>query len=387
MKKGIIIGGSNGIGLALVNNLLKQDYFVYIFDKEKPSSENLINDNYEYIKCNLLDFDDELFANYSNNMDINLLIITAGFGRVMKFKYLHQSEIQNIMQVNCISIMKIIHHFYHRINNTNTFYCGIMGSIAGLISSPLFSVYSASKGALHRFIESLNIELEMNNINNRITNISPGSIKGTRFNGGQNNLEETQILAQEIIDNIFLRNTLFIPQYANIYQNVIQNYLTDSHKFGLESYKYKEKSGRIIEKSTVCIGYLSGTFDLFHLGHLNLLKKAKEQCDYLIVGVHPDASHKGKQTFIPFDERMKIVAGCRYVDKVVQSCKEDSDAWKIYHYNKLFVGSDYKGTERFIKYEQYFKDKNVEIIYFDYTKGTSSSLIRQKIIEDTLKNL
>ena len=131
------------------------------------------------------------------------------------------------------------------------------------------------------------------------------------------------------------------------------------------------------------IGYLSGTFDLFHVGHLRLLERAKQYCDYLIVGVHPDASHKGKETFIPFEERMEVVGGCKYVDRVVQSCLEDSDAWEKWHFDCLFVGSDYKGTERFARYEAFFADKGVQIIYFPYTQGTSSTQIRNCILQKT----
>ena len=127
------------------------------------------------------------------------------------------------------------------------------------------------------------------------------------------------------------------------------------------------------------IGFLSGTFDLFHIGHLNLLKRAKSECDYLVVGVHRDASHKGKETFIPYEERLEIIGACKYVDMAVEACAEDDDAWKIYRYDKLFVGSDYKGTPRFAKYEEFFKDKGVEIVYFPYTKSTSSTQIRDKI--------
>ena len=129
----------------------------------------------------------------------------------------------------------------------------------------------------------------------------------------------------------------------------------DAHDYGMDSYSYKIRSGRIQNEKKVCIGYLSGTFDLFHIGHLNLLRNAKRLCDYLIVGVHPDASHKNKEAFIPFEERKEIVASCKYVDKVVDSCSEDSDAWSLYNYNKLFVGSDYKDTDRFSRYEEFFK--------------------------------
>ena len=77
---------------------------------------------------------------------------------------------------------------------------------------------------------------------------------------------------------------------------------------------------------------------------------------------------------------MEVIGGCKYVDQVVQSCREDADAWELWHFDKLFVGSDYKGTERFLKYEKYFADKGVEIVYFPYTQGTSSTQIREKII-------
>ena len=132
-------------------------------------------------------------------------------------------------------------------------------------------------------------------------------------------------------------------------------------------------------------GYLSGTFDLFHIGHLNLIRRAKEQCDYLIVAVHDSGKWKGKETFIPFEERKEIVGACRYVDKVVVSPVEDSDAWELYHFDKLFVGSDYKGTERFNRYEEFFKDKGVEIVYFPYTQSTSSTQIRA-LISSAIEN-
>ena len=137
-----------------------------------------------------------------------------------------------------------------------------------------------------------------------------------------------------------------------------------------------------MKKGKKVIGYLSGTFDLFHIGHLNLLRRAKEQCDYLIVGVHRDGSWKGKETFIPYEERTEIIKAIRYVDEVCESLVEDSDAWNLYHFDKLFVGSDYQGSERFKQYEQFFKDKNVEIVYFPYTKGTSSTQLRDRLSKD-----
>ncbi len=385
MKKAIVVGGSNGIGLAITKKLIADGYFVHIFDRTEPESGIIAPDKYEYIYCNLLDFSTEIFDEYVKDSSVELLMITAGFGRICDFEYLHPAEIDNLFKVNSAAAVKIIRAFYDRIKSKDNFYCGVMGSIAGLISSPMFSVYAATKAAICRFTESVNIELEAYGTANRILNVSPGSIKGTRFNGGENDFSQTKALASDIIENLLRHNELFIPQYEETFKGVINRYNTDPHAFGLSSYEYKQSSGRAANEKKVCTGYLSGTFDLFHVGHLNLLRKAKQQCDYLIVGVHPDASHKGKETFIPFDERMQIVGSIQYVDKVVQSVPEDSEAWDKWHYNKLFVGSDYKGTERFLRYEEYFKDKGVEIVYFPYTKGTSSTQIRETIIGKSKK--
>tara|TARA_Y100000591_G_C21853096_1_gene712985 strand:- start:6962 stop:7396 length:435 start_codon:yes stop_codon:yes gene_type:complete len=128
------------------------------------------------------------------------------------------------------------------------------------------------------------------------------------------------------------------------------------------------------------IGYTTGVFDLFHIGHLNILKKAKEHCDYLIVGVTIDelVKYKFKKAVIPFEERAKIVESIKYVDEVVPQTEIDKlKAWNEYHFNKIFVGSDWKGSKSWIQYEQRFKKLEVEVIYFPYTKGTSSSKLNE----------
>ena len=124
------------------------------------------------------------------------------------------------------------------------------------------------------------------------------------------------------------------------------------------------------------IGYISGTFDLFHIGHLNIIKKAKGECDHLIVGVHESGVWKGKDTFIPFEERLEIISAIKYVDSVVKSYQNDTDAITQHNIQKLFVGDDYKGSDRFKLYEKICSESNVEIVYFPYTKSTSSSKLR-----------
>ena len=127
------------------------------------------------------------------------------------------------------------------------------------------------------------------------------------------------------------------------------------------------------------IGYTTGVFDLFHIGHLNILKRSKECCDYLIVGVTTDElsiSKKKKQPTIPFTERLSIVESIKYVDKVVpQESYDKFAAWKEHKFRKMFVGDDWKGTKLWNEIGNKFKEVGVEIVYFPYAQGTSSTLI------------
>jgi glycerol-3-phosphate cytidylyltransferase len=379
MRKAFIVGGSNGIGLAISKCLVSKGYNLIILDLKDPEAGILPKNSYTYQYFNMLDYDYAAIEELSHDQDIELLMITAGIGRVADLEYLHPAEIHNILTIDLDSTLQIMRSFYDRINSDEGFYTGVMGSIAGWISSPMFSVYAAAKAGICRFVESVNIELEMKERKNRILNVSPGSIKGTRFNGGQNDLSQTEGLAKEIVTHLLNRDTLFIPQYDEVYKGVIEQYQKDPHEYGIHSYEYKLSSGRAKNEKKARIGYLSGTFDLFHVGHLNLLRRAKGQCDYLIVGVHYGGAWKGKETFIPLDERKAIIGACKYVDQVVDAPDEDDEAWNTYHYNMLFVGSDYKGTERFNRYEEEFAGK-VKIVYFPYTKGTSSTQIRAAIV-------
>ncbi len=152
--------------------------------------------------------------------------------------------ITTYFNVNTIAVIRVVKHFYDRLLSNDDFYCGVMVSIAGFMSSPFFSLYGATKAALKIFIESVNVELEKAGSPNKILNVSPGSIKGTCFNQGQTNLCVTEPLAQEIIKNLETKNDLFIPDYEMIYMNVLNRYHDDFREEGRHSYDYKLKSGR-----------------------------------------------------------------------------------------------------------------------------------------------
>ena len=125
------------------------------------------------------------------------------------------------------------------------FYCGVMVSIAGFMSSPFFSVYGATKAALKIFIESVNVELEKSGTTNRILNISPGSIKGTSFNHGTTDLSLTKSLANDIIEHLEKKDDLYIPLYNEVFKDVLERYHQNFREEGRHSYDYKLNSGRI----------------------------------------------------------------------------------------------------------------------------------------------
>lgn len=243
MKRALVVGGANGIGLSIATELANRNDCdkIYIVDRASVAEENM-HPKFESHQFDLTSEDYSFFRRFN---DIDTLMITAGFGRLALFKDLDEQYIINSMNVNATSVMRLIHHFYDKIQATEDFYCGVMVSIAGFMSSPFFSVYGASKAALKIFIESVNVELEKGGTTNRILNISPGSIKGTSFNQGKTDLSQTTALANEIINHLEAKDDLFIPQYEEVFKNVLARYQADFREEGKHSYEYKLNSGRV----------------------------------------------------------------------------------------------------------------------------------------------
>ena len=133
---------------------------------------------------------------------------------------------------------------------------------------------------------------------------------------------------------------------------------------------------------TMVIGYTTGVFDLFHIGHLNLFKNAQGMCDKLVVGVTVDelVQYKGKNAMIPFEDRIELVRSCKYVDAAVPQYDMDKlTACKKLGASYLFVGDDWYGTDKWKKYEEEFAKEGIKIVYFPYTKGVSSTKINEAL--------
>ena len=242
IKRILVVGGANGIGLSIATELAKRDSVekVYIVDKA-PLAEEFQNNKFEALQFDLTNEDYSFFDRFT---DINALMITAGFGKLALFKEVSESYIISSINVNTIPVLRLIHKFYGKLEAQEDFYCGVMVSIAGFMSSPFFAVYGATKAALKVFIESVNVELKKNGSSNVILNVSPGTIKGSAFYGKGNDLRMLHSLTCDIVNHLEKKDDLFIPNYEEVYKTVLERYQTDFRKEGEHSYDYKLKSKR-----------------------------------------------------------------------------------------------------------------------------------------------
>ena len=242
MSRALVVGGANGIGLAIATLLAEREECdrVYIVDRVAVAREHANAKFY----CKQFDLMSEDFSLFDGFEDVDMLVITAGFGRLAHFADVDEQHIVASMTVNATAVMRIINHFYGRIMGEKPFRTAVMGSIAGFMSSPLFAVYGASKAALKIFIESINVELEMCGTSNRVLHVAPGAIKGTSFYNGATDLGLTRELAEEIVLRMERGEDLYIPRYDEVYGEVLERYHSDFRAEGRHSYEYKMKSKR-----------------------------------------------------------------------------------------------------------------------------------------------
>lgn len=243
IRRILVVGGANGIGLSIATELAKRDTVekVYILDKAELVEEYQ-NPKFETFQFDLTGEDYSFFDRFEN---INALMITAGFGKLALFKEVPEEYIMTSFNVNTIPVLRLVKKFYGKLEAQEDFYCGVMVSIAGFMSSPFFAVYGATKAALKVFIESVNVELKKGGSSNRVLNVSPGSLKGTSFSAGKTDLCVTAPMANDIIRHLEAKDDLFIPQFDEVFKNVLERYHSDFRAEGEHSYDYKLNSGRV----------------------------------------------------------------------------------------------------------------------------------------------
>lgn len=242
MKRILVVGGANGIGLSMATELAVRESTekVYIIDKAVLAEEY----NHPKIESFQFDLTTEDYSFFDRFADIDALMITAGFGRLALFKDVSEQHIVDSFNVNTIPVLRLIKRFYGKLEGKEDFYCGVMDSISGWMSSPFFAVYGATKAALKIFIESVNVELKKGGSHNVILNVSPGTIKGTSFYGKENDLEALHELSCEIIQHMEVKDDVFIPKYDEVFKEVLERYHDDFREEGAHSYDYKLNSKR-----------------------------------------------------------------------------------------------------------------------------------------------
>lgn len=242
MKKLLVVGGASGIGLAIALEMASraQTEKVYIVDKSP------LPDCYSCQKIESLVFDlkSDDYSIFDRFDEIDSLMITAGFGKIALFKDVPEEHIKDSFLVNSVAAIRIIKRFYSKLEGDTDFYCGVMDSIAGWLSSPFLAVYGATKAALKVFIESINVELSKGGSHNVVLNVSPGFINGTSFYGKDTDPGLLKDLACEILDHLERKDDLFIPNYDKTYKAVLERYRDDFRKEGARSYDYKKGQSR-----------------------------------------------------------------------------------------------------------------------------------------------
>lgn len=236
----LIVGGANGIGLTMATLWVRRDDVerVYIVDKAPVADEHQMP-KMQAFQFDLTETDYSFFDRFT---DIDTLMVTAGFGHLALFRDVDEAVIRQSFLVNTLPAMRLAKRFYAKLEGKAPFRMGVMVSIAGFMSSPFYAIYAATKAALKVFIESVNVELEKGGTDNRILNVSPGKIRGTRFHDNTTDIDSIAPLAQEIIRHLEAGDDLFIPQYDEVFHEVLERYHQDFRAEGRHSYEYKKNS-------------------------------------------------------------------------------------------------------------------------------------------------
>ena len=248
IRRILIVGGANGIGLSMAHELAGRESCerVYVVDKAAFNVQ-YAHPKIRHFQFDLREADYSLFDRFT---DIDALMITAGYGRLSLFRDVTEHYIVDSFNVNTLPVLRLVRRFYGRLEGQDDFYCGVMDSIAGWMSSPFLAVYGATKAALKIFIESVNVELRKSGTKNVVLNVSPGFFNGSSFYGQETDIAVLRPLACEIIRRLEAKDDLFIPRYEEVYKEVLQRYHDDFRQEGTHSYDYKAQQVRTASRRT-----------------------------------------------------------------------------------------------------------------------------------------
>jgi short-subunit dehydrogenase len=241
-----VFGGSHGLGLATAKILSENGYTVEIVGRDFSLAKGVFAEGsveggkVRFIRHDLLtDCLEELFKKVSERP--RAVFYTAGIGKLEHFYDTDVSFIRACYAVNTEIPTIIIRNYFSRIFNDDQFRLGCVTSISGQLVSPLFSVYAASKAAISRLIESINVEIQAAGRSNFITDFCPGHFSGSSFSGGETDLSGLTEISRKLVDATFSSTRIFIPDYEDVYLSVINEYHQDRESFGLKSYAHKMK--------------------------------------------------------------------------------------------------------------------------------------------------
>lgn len=339
-NKCVVIGGTSGIGAAFTEKVTADYAEVYVIGLGDPL---VTRENVTAIELDLSR--DDLSEFYKVIDECDTLIITAGIGRVDYFENLPVPEIEKTIAINFTNTVKLLKRFYGKLLSGENTYCLTMGSLAGEISSPLFSIYGATKAALNRFTESVNIELECRGSSNRITNVMPISFRGSSFNGGLTDTDALSQLADECLEKMYEHAASYIPDYEETCRGILERYHANPHKFGLSSFEYKIAGNRISTRKMYRVGYIQGDFTYVGLREIEVLRNARAQCDRLVVGVLANHSDTLACDSLSFSDRFEYLSAIRYVTECVLVSVPLTQAWDENDYDVLFIAETCEGFE------------------------------------------
>lgn len=359
-----ILGSSSFIGDSIKKYLLEINPSNEIFEFSRTNGNLNLTPS----------FDHERFAASLLEINPEVLINCVGIGEIKEYSKTSRSLLERDFLVNS-EFPSFLFSNLEKFKDLK--FAMSISSVSSDLPSPLFSSYAASKAYSSKFIESINAENFVKNSDVVITDAHLFNFKSsTNFSGGSNSATSEEVnRIKKCVDAMFAKQRTF---YEENFKEVLERSASQYEQFVKKS--FDDKISRTKSNKIENIGYLTGSFDAFHFGHINLIRRAASLCDKLVIGIHENGKRKNVDFIHSLEERIANLKSLRFVSEVIVSSGEDDKDWEKVKYSSLFVGTDYQGTERFERYEKSL-DGKARIIYLPRTEGVSSTQIRERQIK------